>query len=93
MSVPREWNHPKDFVILTVDVEDSPIAELPLTEIYNVEASTLNDDYLLVFQDIIKLQLESTYGLGDRLRCQDGIVCPALRMCHVAKQTKCNGST
>jgi hypothetical protein len=24
---------------------------------------------------------------------QNGIVCPALRVCHVAKQTKCNGST
>ena len=51
-----------------MDVEASPIAELPLSEIYNESTSTIKDDYLLVFQDSIKLPLESTYGLGDRSR-------------------------
>ena len=57
---------PDDFVILTVDLADSPIAELRLTEIYNVETSTVNDDYLLIFQEYVTLQLENTYGLGNR---------------------------
>jgi hypothetical protein len=56
MSAPQELNHPNDFVILTVDVADSPIAELRLSEIYDVETSTMNDDYLLVVQNYIALQ-------------------------------------
>ena len=66
MSAPRELMHSDDTVILTVDVEDSPIAEMRLAEIY--QTSTLNDDYLLIFKDYITLQLENTYGLGDQSR-------------------------
>ena len=65
MSAPWELNHPDDFVILTVDVADSPIAELRLSEIYDVETSTMNDDYLLVLQDYVALQLKATFGLCD----------------------------
>jgi hypothetical protein len=61
-------NHPDDFVILTVDVADTPIAELKLSEIYNVQTFTMNDDYLLVLQGYIALQLEATFGLCDRLK-------------------------
>jgi hypothetical protein len=68
MSAPRELNHPDDFVILTLDVLDSPLAKLRLSKIYNVETSTLNDDYLLVLQDYITQQLESTPGLDNRTR-------------------------
>lgn len=66
MSAPGElFNHPNVFVMLTVDVVDSPTAKLLLTEIYNVETLALNDDYLHVFQRLISLQLENTVGLGD----------------------------
>ncbi|KAI2490530.1 hypothetical protein MHU86_24040 [Fragilaria crotonensis] len=65
MSAPRELNHPDDFVILTVDVADSPIAELRLSEIYDVETSSMNDDYLHVLQDYVALQLKATFGLND----------------------------
>ena len=68
MSAPRELYHPDDFVILTVDVADSPIAELRLSEIYDVETSTMNDDYLLVFQDYVALQLKNTFGLCDQIK-------------------------
>ncbi len=68
MSAPRELNHPDDFVILTVDVADSPIAELRLSEIYDVETSTINDNYLLVLQDYVALQLKATFGLCDRFK-------------------------
>jgi hypothetical protein len=77
MSALRELNHPDDFVILTIDVADSPSAKLRLTEIYNVETSTLNDDYLLVLQDYITQQLENTHGLGklSRSRLLDARIC------------------
>ncbi|KAI2495076.1 hypothetical protein MHU86_19431 [Fragilaria crotonensis] len=65
MSAPRELNHPDDFVILTVDVADSPIAELRLSEIYDVETSTINDDYLHVLRDYVALQLQATFGVCD----------------------------
>lgn len=68
MSAPRELNHPDDFVILTVDVADSPIAEVRLSEIYNVETSTMNNDYLLIFQAYIDLQLENTHELSNQSR-------------------------
>jgi hypothetical protein len=77
MSAPRELNHPDDFVILTLDVLDSPLAKLRLSKIYNVETSTLNDDYLLVLQDYITQQLESTPGLDNwsRSRLLDAHFC------------------
>ncbi|KAI2489199.1 hypothetical protein MHU86_25391 [Fragilaria crotonensis] len=68
MSAPRELNHPDDFVILTVDVADSPIAELRLSEIYDVQTSTMNDDYLLILQGYVALQLKATFGLCDRFK-------------------------
>ena len=77
MFAPRELNHPDDLVILTVDVADSPIAELRLSEIYNIDTSTIYDDHLLVFKDYITFQLEKTYGLDDnsRLRLLDARFC------------------
>jgi hypothetical protein len=68
MSAPRELNHPDDFVSLTVDVADCPIAELRLSEIYDVKTSTVNDDYLLVLQDHVALQLKATFGLCERFK-------------------------
>jgi hypothetical protein len=68
MPAPRELMHSHDSIILTVDVEDSPIAELRLTEIYDAKTSTINDDYLLVFKDYITLQLENTCCLEDQSR-------------------------
>ena len=48
-----------------MDVADSPIVELRLSEIYDVETSTINDDYLLVLQDYVALQLRAALGLCD----------------------------
>jgi hypothetical protein len=68
MSAPWGLMHSDDSIILTVDVEDSPIAELRLTEIYDAKTSTINDDYDVVFKDYITLQLENTCGLEDQSR-------------------------
>ena len=68
MSAHRELNHPDDFVILTVDVANSPLGKLRLAQIYDVETSILNDDYLSVIQDFVTQQLENTHGLDLRSR-------------------------
>lgn len=66
MSVFEESNHDDDFVILTVDIDDCPIAELPLTEIYDVTSSLLKDDYLDTLRAYITQQLEDTTWLEDQ---------------------------
>ncbi|KAI2501343.1 hypothetical protein MHU86_13141 [Fragilaria crotonensis] len=66
MSAPWELNNQDDSVILTVDVADSPIAELRLSEIYDVKTSSMNDDYIVVLHNYIALQLKTTVGLCDR---------------------------
>ena len=46
MSSPGEIiHHVDDFIEMTVDIEDCPLAELPLTEIFDVNNLTINDDY------------------------------------------------
>ena len=66
MSVLGESNHDDDFVILTVDIDDCPIAELPLTEIYDVTSSLLKDDYIDTLRSYITQQLEDTTWLEDQ---------------------------
>jgi len=66
MSAPRESHHPDDFVILTVDIDDCPIVELALTEIYDVDASRLKDDYLATLRNYVTQQLEDTTWLEDQ---------------------------
>ncbi|KAI2495399.1 hypothetical protein MHU86_19113 [Fragilaria crotonensis] len=67
MLVFEESNHEDDFVILTVvDIDDCPIAELPLTEIYDVTTSLLKDDYLDTLRKYITQQLEDTTWLEDQ---------------------------
>ena len=66
MSVFEESNHEDDFVILTVDIDDCPIAELPLTEIYDVTTSLLKDDYLDTLRTYVTQQLEDTTWLEDQ---------------------------
>ncbi|KAI2502136.1 hypothetical protein MHU86_12366 [Fragilaria crotonensis] len=66
MSVFEESNHDDDFVILTVDIDDCPIAELPLTEIYDVTSSHLKNDYLDTLRAYITQQLKDTTWLEDQ---------------------------
>jgi hypothetical protein len=66
MSVFEESNHEDDFVTLTVDIDDCPIAELPLTEIYDVSTSLLKNDYLDTLRAYITQQLEDTAWLEDQ---------------------------
>jgi hypothetical protein len=51
MSAPEESNYPDDFLCLTVDIDDCPKAEIPLTEIYNINNSTLKIEYLTTLRE------------------------------------------
>ena len=66
MLAPGESHHPDDIVILNVDIDDCPIAELPLTEIYDADASRLKDDYLVTLRNYVTQQLEDTTWLEDQ---------------------------
>ena len=66
MSAPRESHHPDDSVILTVDIDDCPIVELALTEIYDIDASHLKDDYLATLRNYVTQQLEDTTWLENQ---------------------------
>jgi hypothetical protein len=66
MSAPEESNHPDDFLCLTVDIDNCPKAEIPLTEIYNINDSTLKIDYLTTLCDYITQQLEDTSWFDDQ---------------------------
>ena len=66
MLAPRESTCPPDLVILTVDIADSPLAELLLSEIYDVETSTLLDGYSSILRNHIIQQLEATTWLDDQ---------------------------
>ena len=66
MSPPGEIaHHVDDFVEMTVDIEDCPLAELPLIEIVDVNNLTIDDDYLLTLRRYIEQQLEDTSWLDD----------------------------
>ena len=66
MLAPRESTCPPDIVIMTVDIADSPLAELLLSEIYDVETSTLLDGYSSILRNHIIQQLEATTWLDDQ---------------------------
>ena len=66
MSSPEEYSHPDDIVILTSDIEDCPIIEIPLTELYNVTSELLKDDYLVTLRHYVTQQLEDTTWLEDQ---------------------------
>ena len=62
----EELHHPDDFVVVTVDIEDCPLAELPLAEIFDATTYTLNADYLTTLREYITQQLEDTSWFDDQ---------------------------
>jgi hypothetical protein len=51
---------------MVVDIEDCPVADVPLTEIYDTENSVLIDDYLSVLKTYIVQQIGDTIWLDDQ---------------------------
>jgi hypothetical protein len=65
---PREFYHSDDYVVITVDIEDCPVVEFPLTELFDIATSTVVDNYLEVVQDYVTQLLEDTTWLDTQSR-------------------------
>ena len=63
---PGRFYHPDDHVVLEVDIEDCPVADVPLTEIFDTVNAVLLNDYLTELKTYIVQQLEDTIWLDDR---------------------------
>jgi hypothetical protein len=80
MMAPREFYHSDDYVVITVDIEDCPLVEFPLTELFDIATSTVVDNYLEVVQDYVTQLIEDTTWLDTQsAKC---LLCSRLRMYH-----------
>jgi hypothetical protein len=59
-----EYNHCNDYVAITVDIEDCPVVEFPLTELFDIVNATVVDDYLDVVHDYVTQLLEDRTWLA-----------------------------
>ena len=64
MSASLEFYHCNDYVAITIDIEDCPVVELPLTELFDIANATVVDNYLDVVQDYVTQLLEDTTWLA-----------------------------
>ena len=64
MLAPRESFYPFDAsIVITLDIEDSPVAEFPLTELFDIASSTIVENYLEVLQEYVTQIIEDTTWL------------------------------
>lgn len=68
MMAPREFFHSDDYVVITVDIEDCPLVEFPLTELFDIATSKVVDNYLEVVQDYVTQLIEDTTWLDTQSR-------------------------
>lgn len=60
MSDAGELDHSNDCVVITVDIQGCPLAEIPLTELFDIPSSTLRNTYHDTIRESVTLQLEDT---------------------------------
>jgi hypothetical protein len=58
----REF-HVDDNVVLSLELEDCPMAEIPLTELFDVESSMLYPTFMTTVSNTVYQQLEDTAWL------------------------------
>lgn len=63
MSASKECYHLDDYIVITVDIEDCPVVEFPLIELFNISTATVVDNYLDVVKDYVVQLLEDTTWL------------------------------
>lgn len=68
MSDAGEIQYPNDRVLITVDIEDSPLVEFPLCELFDLATSTLVDDYLEALQTSVAQVIEDTTWLDKKCK-------------------------
>ena len=67
MSDAGELRHDDDCLVITIDIVDCPMAEIPLTEVFDVPTRTLLDNYHDVIRDSVLQQLQDTTWLSEDL--------------------------
>ena len=65
MTDAEEIRHPNDSIVITIDIDDCPLVEAPLEEIFCFTTRVLNDNYHDVIRDYVTQQLEDTPWLTD----------------------------
>lgn len=72
MSDAGEIQQPNDYVVIKVDIDDSPLVEFPLSELFDIAASTVVEDYLNVIRAYVTQVLDDTTWL-DKI-CRLGLL-------------------
>ena len=67
MADAEEIHYDNDCLVITLDLVDCPMAEIPLTEVFNVLTMSLVDNYHDVIRETVLQQLEDTTWLSDDL--------------------------
>ena len=65
MSNAEGLRHPDDVVVITIDIEDCPMAEILLDELLDADSTTLRNSYHDVIREYVSQQLEDTTWLSD----------------------------
>ncbi|KAI2510337.1 hypothetical protein MHU86_4061 [Fragilaria crotonensis] len=63
----EEIQHDNDYLVITIDIVDCPMAEVPLTEVFDVLTMSILDNYHNVIRDSVIQQLEDTTWLSNDL--------------------------
>jgi hypothetical protein len=63
MADAEEIDRSNDCIVITIDIEDCPIAELPLADLFDVDTMTLRDNYHDLVRESVAQQLEDTTWL------------------------------
>ena len=64
MAVTGEAPPLNDCFIVKLDIEDSPSAEIPLTDLYDMVSSSLLENYRAIIQDTVVQILEDTMWIN-----------------------------
>jgi hypothetical protein len=64
MTDAEEIQYDNDCLVISIDIVDCPMAEIPLTEVFDVLTKTLVENYHDVIRDSVRQQLEHTTWLS-----------------------------
>ena len=53
MAGAKEIQHDNDCLVITIDIVDCPMAEIPLTEVFDVPTMSLLDNYHAMIRDSV----------------------------------------
>jgi hypothetical protein len=65
MADAEEIQYDNDCLVITIDIVDCPMAEIPFTEVFNVTTMSLLDNYHDVIRNTVLQQLEGTTWLSE----------------------------